>query len=393
MVRIGVITFCSFILLGSILLAGFEILNRTDVAPAVAQLRSVQIEFLDDYLKDQSDLASVPLLNQTFSRTNDAGTLLNPVFAWHPGFEGEDSVPAKGTPLAIKERYKEALLRYGKDWIAHNSWFNQEAFDYKIFEQIRPFDHWDLEINSPIEKVGSATSPYLNSIELPIPDVTDIVVLSQLYMMKAIDTKQTMQTLKDVRHLAELMLSSENMSLEMTALRLLDYERVAYNHYIKNKLLNESDWEPLSATVISQATRAWPATAGYLRVITHEKTFTKVFGNQMPVGLCAAVNTSAPHDILLKPMLLPRFFLEVDFRDHFARHEQLLNFAKGRCRLKYVTRLMSAGQSYDRLPMPSLFAYLPYSRRTYGMKLATVGFTGFETYADPLNRQRDPSAQ
>ena len=211
--------------------------------------------------------------------------------------------------------------------------------------------------------------------------------------MKAVDTKETLQALKDVRQVATLFLSTENLNLEMTGLRLLDFERVAFAYYVKSKLMKETDWSPLSATILSQATRAWPATAGYARILTQDSTFKKVFSEIKPTGLCAALNSTVPHDWLLKPMLQPRIWPEPSFAKEYDRHEELVQNAKSQCRLKYVTRLMKADTSYDRLPVPFPFGLLPFSRRTYGVKLATVGFTGFETYADPLLRKRDPSSQ
>ncbi len=391
MVRIANITLCCFVFLGSILIAGFEILNRTDVAPSVARLQQMQREFLEDFLKDQSDLTTVPLFTQQSLRTKDAGPYLNIRFPWNPGFNGDDEVPVTGEPVEVKYRFKDALMRYGKDWVGHNSWFNHETFDFSIFAKLRDFDHWDVEVNSPIEKVG-ATEPYLNGIEIPIPDVTNLVVLSQLYLMKAVDNKETLQALKDVRHVATLFLSTENLNLEMTGLRLLDFERVAFAYYVKHKLMKETEWQPLTAAILSQATRAWPATAGYARILTQDSTFKKVFGEIKPTGLCAALNSTVPHDWLLKPMLQPRIWPEPSFVKAYERHEELVKTSKSQCRLKYVTRLMKAGTSYDRLPVPFPFGHLPFSRRTYGVKLATVGFSGFEIYADPLNRQRDPSS-
>lgn len=391
MVRIAVTTFCCFVFLTTLLISGFEILNRLSVAPAIASLQATQKAFLDDYLKDQSDLKTVPILNQTFGQIKSAGTLLNSTFSWHPGFHGGDSVPASGEQISIKPRFKEAVIRYEKEWMEHNSWFNQEPFNFAIFERLRDFDHWDLETDSPIEKVG-VTHPYLNGIELPIPDVTDLVVLSQLYLMKAVDSKQFTQAMKDVRHVATLLLSTENLSLEMSGLRLLDHERIAYNYFVTHKLIKETDWEPIPAAVLMQATRSWPATAGYVGLLTPDSVFTKVFSDAKPVGLCAALNTSIPHDILLKPMLKPRLWPEVSFSKQYERHDRLIAESKTHCRLKYVTRLMKAGESYHRLPVPSILAVLPFSRRTYGMKLATVGFSGFEIYADPFSRQRDPSS-
>lgn len=392
MVRIAVISFCCFIFLGSILISGFEILNRTDVAPAVSRLQQMQREFLEEFLKDQSDLTSVPLFTQQSPRIKDAGPYLNVRFPWNPGFNGADEVAVAGEPVEVKYRFKDALMRYGKDWVGHNSWFNAETFDFSIFAKLRDFDHWDVEVNSPIEKVG-ASQPYLNGIEIPIPDVTNLVVLSQLYLMKAVDTKETLQALKDVRHVATLFLSTENLSLEMTGLRLLNFERVAFTYYVKHQLLKETDWQPLTATILSQATRAWPATAGYARILTQDSTFKKVFSEIKPAGLCAALNSNVPHDWLLKPMLQPRIWPEASFAKAYQRHEELVETAKSQCRLKYVTRLMKAGTAYDRLPVPFPFGHLPFSRRTYAVKLATVGFTGFEIYADPLNRQRDPSSK
>jgi hypothetical protein len=391
MVRIAVTTFCCFVFLTTLLISGFEILNRLSVAPAIATVQATQKEFLEDYLKDQADLKTVPLLNQPFGQTKNAGTLLNSTFSWHPGFFGEDSVPATAEQIDIKDRFKQAVIRYEKEWMEHNSWFNQESYNFVIFENLREFDHWDLDTESPIEKVG-VKHPYLNGIELPIPDVTNLMVLSQLYLMKAVDTKQFTQTLKDIRHVASLLLSTENLSLEMSGLRLLDHERIAYSYYVKHKFIKETDWEPVPAAVLMQATRAWPATAGYIGVLTPDAIYNQVFKNNKPVGLCAALNTSLPHDILLKPMLRPRLWPEVSFRKQYERHDELIQLAKPQCRLKYVTRLMKAGESYHRLPVPSILAVLPFSRRTYGMKLATVGFSGFEIYADPFSRQRDPSS-
>ena len=198
--------------------------------------------------------------------------------------------------------------------------------------------------------------------------------------------------LEDVRHLARLLLSTENVQLALAGLSIFDHEREAYQYYVEEKGLAPSAWEPISAASTQRAYRAVMATRGYLRVYTEpEKLETIFLKERRPIGFCAAANEAFPFEYALRPMLDPQFPMEFDFTEGYRKLDQIYDRAKRSCRLKYLSTLVEAEQFSTDIPAPALYYKLPYSRRVFGVKYLSAKSTEFEAYNRLAARQSRPS--
>lgn len=376
------------LVLAATAVAGFEYLAQTRVDPIIADYRAIQAKHLALFQDDQEFLRRFPLFSLTPAYSHDVGELLNPKLQWEPISVTETSGTAKeaplAPPLAVPRKVIEQVLRYRNDWMRHHHRLMEIAkIDFSIMEALAKYDYWDLEARSPIallieEGRWDARAP------LPMPRTIDLITLAKLRLAAGAERKVPLAALQQTRSLATLLLTTENMNLQLSALALLDIERRAFRYYVDKGQLQDSAWMPIPRAVTRRAARAIQATGGYLQIWTEIKTLDAVFiSNPLPAGFCAAMNEALPKILGLRLHLEHHWPFERDLRPAYRTIDIILARAFSNCRLRHLRRMMQLDRFTHELPMPSLLSVFPYSRKVFGLRFATIPFTGFESYEDP----------
>ena len=366
-------------------------LSRSEVEPARARNEDVQRKRLSEYLEDLDFVAGESFFAGRKAIARDASSLLNSRLKWMPAppvappdsDEGrrEAKMAVHGRKPLFDAASSDRLLRMRFDWIQHPGAFRLTRPDFSILKDAMRFDGWNLETNSPIAALA-ARREYVPPSTLPSPDGMEFIGLIKLRLLKAMDDGEWIPALREARHAAELMWSTESLQLQLAALSALDSERRAYRHYVEQNMIDEADWKPIDRMVTRRAGRALLATRGYLRLLTPEDAFAKVFfdDRRAPIGLCAAANEAFPIEWSLKPLLDGAWPGEKDLRPNYARLDRAWQKTRELCRVIYLKALYE-GKTFDpELPVPALFRAVPWSRQLFGLKLATLNFVGFEGY-------------
>jgi hypothetical protein len=369
----------AFLTLLAINIAGVEGLYRKNLRGPIENLGELQNEALETYLADidfldRSELAET--LKQyrievekaaapASEDSLDAGRALNKLLLWTPpsGFGRKASlVPAKS---------REFLMRYEDDWIKARTFLERGSIqaDISIFSGLGAFKTWDLEQSSPIESLVSRGDFVLPS-EVPVPETLDILTAVKVRLLRGSIDAKPLEALKEVRQFATLLLTTENSQMVMAGLATLDLERRAYREYVDRDWMDAAAWLPIDRNTSVRASRAFNATAGYLRAITDESTFNKVFASgKLPPGLCAALNEQLPAEYAYRYQLSGWWPFERSYRDGFNRLDRALELGKQHCRIRWLRKLQADGGFENVAPSaPWPLAYMPYFRTLFALR-------------------------
>lgn len=375
----------TILVLGVIGWLGVQGLYRWQVQPLKGAHAATQERHLSLYLEDLEYARKFPILTHKKSGEHDAGTFLNTRIHWAPQIsEGKYS----HAPL-IPAQVKEDLLRMGTDWIRLHSRLKRitkkTPLDLSVFSELEKYGYWNIEANSPIAELIK-TDKFVPTLRLPIPDGADLLAAAKLRLMMGAynqntDDQAPLRSLKEVRQLARLLLTTENTQMILAAIAMLDDERRAYGYFLDQDFISESDWFPIDRNFTRRIHRMVLATRGYLYIWSNQAILERVFlKGSWPVGFCGAMNEGLTLSYSLRPLLEPRWPLEHDFKPAYERLDKLYAKASGECRITYLKHLAETDNFDSARPGPVLLNRLPYSRKLFGMKLSLVNFTGFDAY-------------
>jgi hypothetical protein len=378
--------------LSAMAMAMVEFLFRSEVKPRLEHDRGLQERFYQPYLDDQTYLLRSGLFKQVKVGQNDAGIFLNSKVFWSPvtaagtaasttdGIAGVNAHLGAAQPL-VPIAIRETLLRLRGDFMRKFARSKNMVADLSIFTGLERYDYWDLEVGSPIaELIGK--HKFVPPPRLPTPEPADLLALAKLRLMLGALNGDFVASLSDVRQLANLMLTTENMQLVLAALSTLEAERSAYRYFVEERGLKPNEWTPVDGNVLRRASRAVGATRAFLRLWTSPAILNKVYlSESTPIGFCAAANESFPLEYSLRPRLEPRWPLEMSLKSEYQHLDKIFQRARENCRIRYLADLVDSESIYFRTPGPLILNRLPYSRKVFALRASTVNFVGLDSYA------------
>ncbi len=424
-------------MLAGVAISGVEYLGKTRVDPIIQTYEETQARHLTAYREDQEFLQPLPLFQQATSQEKDAGPFLNPRLVWEPELDkthtqsprlastettapdaadtaadsrlgassGSDQADGNATEdgpvvdrssatpdpksFVVARELAADVLRYRSDWMRHYASLLQNAkLDFSIFKTLSQFDFWDLEKQSPIGDLISSGRLIPPEFQ-PAPGTLNLLVLVKLRLATGVQKKEPLTALHEVRSLAKLLLTTENLHLVLSGLAVLDTERIALNYYVEHGLLAEDAWQPVSGAITRRASRAIGAARGYLKIWTDPKLLNEFFLSQEePVGFCAAVNQEFPKILALRSRLEPQLPFERRYTEPYAVVDQISKRAFAKCRIRYLKKMVELDRFRTDYPLPGLLTTVPYLRKVFSARIATLPFLGFEGYEGPRHSDR-----
>lgn len=372
--------FAATISLLTIAIVMVQLLFRWNVRPQLESVRIAQDRHYQAYLGDLQFLSRGEISFGRKQGAADAGQVLNHLVYWSPD-PGEGF---RATPLVSNE-VRETLMRFKSEWMKKYERVRFIKADLSLFKNLFRFDHWDLEVDSPIANLAKA-GKFIPPAHLPSPETSDLLSLVKLRLMNGALNGDFTTALGDVRSFARLLLTTENTQLVLTGLAALDYERFAYRFYVDERGMEEGLWQPIDRNLTRRAHRAILATRAFLHLWTEPEHLEKVYlGPESPVGFCASVNDTLPAEFALRSRLEPHWPLEVSLKSEYKMIDRVFQRAKNECRLRYLTELINKHAIRARIPGPLVLTDLPYSRKIFGLRSSVLSFEGLDAYeASPL---------
>lgn len=360
-------------------IGGLNVLYRWRVQPFLTHELALQDKNRKTYDDDSRFLkeAAARLGYNSTALENDAGFELNSKVYWTPALKGLRTGAAK--PL-VDEKLKIEIARARDTWIEYIAKGRPLEADLSLFSKLSNFDHWDLERESPVSDLASKNQ-FVPPTRLPIPDITDLMTLTKLRLIDGGLRADYLNALRDVRALAQLMMTTENLQLVLAGIVALDHERRAFEYYKTERGWKTDEWIPVDRNITRRAHRAVLATRGYLRLWTKAPTLQKIFlSDDAPVGFCASVNEALPFEFAIRPVLEPQLPFELNTQEEYARLDRIFLKARTRCRLRYLTKMVAADEIHVSIPGAWPLTYLPYTRKIFGMRTSTADLSAFAGY-------------
>lgn len=344
------------------------------VRPPLESNRAQQKRHYQSYLDDIEYISKHAFIPLKGEQKKDAGPYLNRRVYWSPASDGFPNAPL------VSKDIKETLIRYRSDWMKKYQRVRTMNVDLSVFQNLSQYDHWDLEIDSPIAQLADQLQ-FVPPPSLPLPETNDLIALVKLRLMRGALDKDFINALKDVRALARLMLTTENMSIVLAGLAILDYERFAFRFYVDRFNLPRDAWTPVDRNFTRRAYRAGAATRSYLHLWTEPRMLEEIFLTDIePFGFCAAVNEAFPAEFALRPLLKRRWFFELDLQSEYERLDKIFARARKTCRIRYLAELVDHRAIHTKIPGPPLLVQLPYARKVFGLRSSVLSFQGFGAY-------------
>lgn len=370
-------------------IAGVEILYRKNLRVAFENIESVQNELLESYLADAEFLGKSELAQFMPGATSDmperqkgidAGPTLNRLFFWNPA-----TSTGRQTPL-VDSKSREFLMRYQDDWIKGRTFLERGTIkaDISFFKELSRFQYWDIEKNSPLEHLVGRGEFVLPSL-LPTPETLDLLTAVKVRLMKGSIDGNALGALKETRQFAMLLLTTENFQLVMAGLTAIDLERRAYREYVDREWLDADAWHPIDRNTSTRASRAYTATAGYLRALTSASVFKRIFDSgKIPPGLCSAMNEQLPLEYAYRRQLTGWWPFERGFRQGFDQLDHAFEIGRGVCRVAFLRKLEEESSFAGVAPEgPWILKSFPYFRTLFAMR----DWIGWPTHFDGYQRR------
>ncbi len=354
---------------------GVQQLIDQHMSPIIEKQIQVQERHLNTFLEDSVLIQQIKML-QNLKQTKDAGPVLQSYLKWDLSIRSERNL----SQSIIPKKTSEQLIYYGPKWLEKYRLFRTSDADLGILDTLKDYDYWNIEENSPIQKIIS-TGKFLHPAELPLPNNIELIHLAKLSLLRGLNDNDLEPQLRKVRHFARILLNSQNIILITAGLSILHAEREAYLFHIEN--LNRpdfEDWDIIEQSELKRIHRYIWALRGYFRVWSKTEQMQQIVERAKDnFGFCAALNDAIPFAMSFKPYLQYKIPYEMDYSKNYSFFEELGESYSGTCRFAYVNH------SIEHPPRSikkgrSLFHLLPFFRRLVGLQLNLVPRPDFDGY-------------
>lgn len=325
--------------------------------------------FAPDITADTARWASDPLF-----AARDGGDAAPVLFA-HLRWEGVDG----GGTTDVPEPLVDQLRSWGGEFARHAGDAGESDVDVKWLSQLAQYGYWDIEpIGGPLD--GHPFEP----LSEPLPNFVDLGPLAKVRLMQGLTTGTHVMAGAEVRELARLCFTSENLIGEMVGVMLLNLERQAHQEAVRRGL-DVTGWAPVSEEDALKLKRLLWATKG-----PHSPLATgQLAATEVRVGRCSS---------LREGMAMAHFgrrFSEGLIPERYAAWTAAL--AKNDCRLRRLRAAWASKTTEGQLPLdssahcegdsfacraPQLAPDVPFVRSYVGASLLAAGDPGWFKYYD-----------
>lgn len=204
-----------------------------------------------------------------------------------------------------------------------------EALDVSWLSGLQGFGYWNAQ--------APASMPF-KAFNEPLPKFTDAQLFAKAALVKGLAAGDARPAARDVRELARLCFTTEQLIGEMIAVSLLNLERRAYDQ-ARARGQSVEGWEPVSEADVNALKRvAWAAVAPHSMMATGDLEAAEV-----PVGYCTGLGEGVLQAYYL------RGYLETELPLRYAAIERAL--AQQRCRLVRARAAWTGGTGEGQLPV------------------------------------------
>jgi hypothetical protein len=303
------------VLLGSLWIGRFKILavyyrHKFNQSSPETQFAQYEKEFMED----RKILGEYDIFRPSRG-TKDAGPFLNSKIHWEIG-----DIHHQGS-LVLPEFVKREM---NKDWVLKKPLFKKMGLKFDWMKELRKYDYWNPEENSPAFPAGKKYLTY----SYPIPSYMDLITWAKLRLLHGKETNDIQAAFKEVRHLMRLIWTNDYLVSTMVVPNMLKLEHSFHETLLPEQ---EGDWKLVPEDVIMRAKRHFYDLQGMTDIRFSDKMFQKATSTD--VGLCSMVLEGMMGLISMRDMM------KEELAERYRRMDKLVTSSQTKCRKTIVHKM------------------------------------------------------
>lgn len=322
-----------FTLLGLLI----DVTVQTQYLPQLESLQKKQQQRLKTYFELREQFADQPLFNQSRETT------LYPL-------KISKYIPNAQTPL-VDAQTQYATLTLASNWMQKRHKLAVSPKVENFFKDITQYDSWPL------------TEKELSELNI---SPSEFIVAAQLHLAQAYyaNTTPLLVALRNVRHLAKLLISTSFINCKRAGLSILEKERDFIQFTAARKNSKSGDWTLVPQKKLQNYIKMMDMTETYLSALNTPLTLKQVFfNNDLPIGFCAVFHKKQGAIQWEFAFLAPQAPFEWSFQDSINLLKDVEKVA--------LTKCPQLAGTLTSVPLPWAHK-IPYYRRLFALH-ATVG--------------------
>jgi len=314
-----------------------DVTFQTQYLPQLEALQQRQKERLKTYFELNKQFADQPLFNPSLEAA------VSPLNI-------SKYIPDAQTRL-VDVATKYAVLTLGPHWIEKRHKLAENLKVENFLREITQYDSWPLRED---ELSALALSP------------SEFIVSAQLHLARAYyaNTTDLITALRNVRHLAKLLISTSYLNFQRAGLSILEKERDFIQFISARKNPKIENWTLVPQENLRNYIKLIGMTETYLSALNTPLTLKQVFlNNELPIGFCPVFHKR--HGALQWEFafLAPQAPFEWSFHESITLLKEIKKVALSNC--PYLSNPMAS------VALPWVHR-VPYYRRLFALH-ATIG--------------------
>ncbi len=314
-------------------------------------LTQAQLQRLID---DQQQVAASGIF-PLHTQGSDAGPLINPFVALDGG-SAHMQKPLEATwwnQRTVRDQVRHRAKR-GKrgrpSRHAPRAWLTKPETmpqgDLSLLTELRSTDHWNADAPEGRYAAYLATDQHPLLSKSPIPNLIDMQTLARLRLAQGLESGEMEPALQEVRHLAILAHSTENLIGSMIAVAILSIEKRGYDAAVARDLMASEEWKPASDAIRSALRRAGMSMVLVVAGWTEDAdALAQLTDLEIPLfGYCGAVQEAAVLHVATSPDWTPLPFERIRSVDGSLINEAI---AQQNCRLQPTRTALQRSKPLD----------------------------------------------
>lgn len=256
----------------------------------------------------------------------DAGMVLNTLIEWD-NHSANDWIQANPSSIERPDWKKISDLSYkllnkvpkGGEWMAQGENPDVGQVHFPWMKELRSFDCWNITQNSPI--AGQDFDSFSGMVDnMTYPNGIGLMSSATLMLMQlhqpnsddpAVEERRVVQTLMDVRTLAQLTLRSQHMVLMSIGASILEKEQTATLYLVKQGRM-PSSWKPIPQEDIERLKRLVRVGNALSNIFTPKAYHDVIRSKEYRIGRCAGIREGLMQARMFKGILEKEQFVWLD---------------------------------------------------------------------------------
>lgn len=263
--------------------------------------------------------------------TKDASAFLNPLVSWNK----IDDFPGVKGKLLLPEELNQ-LLTSSQNFTQLKIQWKKMNLDFSWLTELQKYDHWSYDQSGP----AYDESKEYKIIVAPTPEYSELQSWSKLRLLLGRDRGDLTAAFREVRQLAQLVMTHETLLSSMVAIAIMGLESKMYKELDKKSQSQIDSKDLISLDLHYRARRFYFAVSSFTDLRLTPEVF-KHF-NSYKVGACHKIQEGIFNNIAYRRILIK------EYPEEYARLNQQIQESAKKCRTSFL-RKMWKKPSYDGL--------------------------------------------